>query len=59
MHAVDVVADHKHGLAYDRVVREYYLLARDSVDELAMERLGGKALTQDALMAFAKRRSKA
>jgi hypothetical protein len=41
---------------YDRVVREYYLLARDSVDELAMERLSGKAMTQDELMRYAKRR---
>lgn len=42
---------------YDRIVREYYLLARDTIDELAMQRLEGKALTQDELMAYAKRRA--
>lgn len=42
---------------YDRVVREYYVLARDSVDELAMERVSGKASTQDELMRYAKRRA--
>jgi hypothetical protein len=37
---------------YDRVVHEYYILVRDTVDELCMKRLEGQAITQDEVMAW-------
>jgi hypothetical protein len=34
-----------------------YIIAKDTIDELAMKRLEGKALTQDEVMAWAKRQA--
>ncbi len=44
---------------YDRVVREFYILARGTVDELCLQRLEGRAITQDEVMAWAKPKGEA
>lgn len=41
---------------YKRTVNEFYIVARDTVDEIAINRREKKAVTQDSILAYAKRR---
>lgn len=43
---------------YDRPVMVYPILARDTIDDVVMDRLGGKKSVQEALLDAMKRRKK-
>jgi SNF2 family DNA or RNA helicase len=43
---------------YDRPVMVYPILARDTIDDVVMDRLGGKKSVQEALLDAMKRRQK-